>query len=156
SLAEGDVDARAARVAEPRQHRQRLLRRAAQEAVAWVLAEVRLEDLLAARGTLGVGAEVEAEVHGAEDGPGMALLRLAPLVEDPALVDPLVGPDVGRVPAVGEPRGGAERALLTATADPDGHARLERLGIVRRVLQPEVRAREVRAARLGVEEHAHH
>src|SRR5207244_10290022 len=113
-LAKRDVDARAARVAEARQHLEVVLGRAAQEAVARVLAEVRLEDLLAARRPLGVGAEVEAEVDGAEDRLRVALLRLAPLIEHLALVDPLVGPDVRRVPAVGELRGGAQRALLAA------------------------------------------
>src|SRR5207244_11731463 len=38
---------------------------------------------------------------------------------------------------------------------PGGHAWLERLRIVRRVLEPEVRAVEVRAAPLRVEEQAH-
>src|SRR5437879_3269762 len=69
--------------------------------------------------------------------------------------DDFLGERVERVPAVGVARGGSERPLLAPAADPDGHAWLERLRIVRRVLEPEVRTVEVHAASLRVEEQAH-
>src|SRR5207244_12833639 len=118
-------------------------------------AEMPLVDRLAAGRALGVGAQIEAEVDGARDGFRIAAFLLAPLVDDAALVLPLLGPDVGAVPAVGPARDGAERALLAAAADPDGDAGLERLGVVRRILELEVLAGEAHPALLGIEEHAH-
>src|SRR5216117_4574094 len=157
AVAESDVDTGAAGVAEGGDHLPGLRRGAPQPARALVAlgAPVLPKDLFSAQSPLGVRAQVEAEVDGPQDGLRVAPLLLAPLVQHLALRDPLLGADVGRVPAVGVARGRPERPLLAAAPDPDGDARLERLRIVRRVLEPEVRAVKARAARFGVEEHAH-
>src|SRR5262249_13344785 len=119
------------------------------------LAEVAAKALLAARGALGVRAEVEAQVDRAHDRPRVAALRLAPTVEHLALMLPVRRPDVGAVPPVGELGRRAQRALLAAPADPDGNARLQRLWIVGSVGHAEVLALEVGALLLGIEEQAH-
>src|SRR5256885_11062703 len=157
AVAESDVDAGAAGVAEGGDHLPGLRRGAPQpaRALAALGAPVLPKDLLSAQSPLGVRAQVEAEVDGPQDGLRVAPLLLAPLVQHLALRDPLLGADVGRVPAVGVARGRSERPLLAPAADPDGHAWLERLRIVRRVLEPEVRTVEVHAASLRVEEQAH-
>jgi hypothetical protein len=116
---------------------------------------VTLEHLLAAGGAPGVGAEVEAQVDRAHDRGRVAAFRLAPRGQHVALVLPVLGPDVGGVPAIGVLRGGPQGALLPAAADPDRDARLERLRVVRRVGHREVLALKVRAALLGIEQHAH-
>src|SRR5262249_60414753 len=107
-----------------------------------------------ARDPPGVGAEVEAEVHGAHDRLRVAPFLFAPLVEHLALVLPVIRADVGAVPSVRVLRGGPERALLAAPTDPDGNAGLERLGIVRRVGDLEILSLEIRAPVLGREEEA--
>src|SRR5262249_62015464 len=91
-----------------------------------------LEFLLAARDPPGVGAEVEAEVHGTHDRLRVAPFLLAPLVEHLALVLPIVRADVGAVPSVRVLRGGPARAPLAAPTDPDGNAGPQRRGIARR------------------------
>src|ERR1051325_4579027 len=108
-LAERDVEARAAERPELLHHRARVLHAAAQiararGAVVGASAEVALELRLCALHALRVGAEVEAEVHRAHDRLRVAAFLLAPLVEHGALVLPVLGPDVGAVPAVGELR----------------------------------------------------
>src|SRR4051812_49247536 len=77
AFAEGDVHPRAAGVAEAVEHLEVLLGRAAQPAGALVAPRppVLAEDLLAALGPLGVGAQVEAQVHRAQDG-----FRVAPFL----------------------------------------------------------------------------
>src|SRR5262249_7865226 len=105
------------------------------------------------RHALGVGAEIEAQVHGLEYRPRVAPFGLAPAIEHLALLLPLDRADVGAVPAVRVLRRRAERALLAASADPDRNARLQWLGIVGRIGDLEVLALEVRALQLGIEEH---
>ena len=113
---------------------------------------MRLEDGLAPLDALGVGAQVEADVDGARDGPGVPALLRAPVVEDRVLGLPRGRIDVGRVPAVGVLRRRPDRTLLAEAADPDGQAPLDGLGIATRVVELEVLALEVRD-RL-VEKHA--
>src|SRR5207245_1444671 len=74
ALAEGDVEAGAAGVAEGRDHVHGLLGGAPQPARALGAegAPVLLEDLLPARRPYGVGAQVEAEVDGSQDRLGVA------------------------------------------------------------------------------------
>src|SRR5207245_6311242 len=115
-----------------------------------------LEFLLAARDPLGVGAEVEAEVHGAHDRLRVAPFLLAPLVEHLALVLPIVRADVGAVPSVRVLRGGPERALFAAPTDPDGNAGLQRLGVVRRLGDLEILSLKIRAPFLGRQEQTQH
>ena len=136
----------------------RVLRGAAQPARALVAprAPVVAEDLFPASDALGVGPHGEARVDGAPNRPRVALLGLAPLVQHPALVNPLVRAEVGRVPAVRVFGRRAQRALLAPSADPDGHARLQGLGDVRRALEPEVFALEVRAAPSGSKSRRRH
>src|SRR6266849_979912 len=156
AVAERDVDAGAAGIAELRDQLARIFRRAAQPAPQLVapLAPVTPEALFSAGRALGVGTHVEAEVDRPRDRLRIAILGLAPLVEHPALVGPLVHADVGRVPAVRVFRGRAQGTLLTLSADPDRDPRLQRLGKVRRVLEPEVLALKIRAAPLGIEQEA--
>src|SRR5512146_2588795 len=126
-LAERDREARAPEIAELRDHVHRLLRRPAQPPRApAAIAPVGAEGLLPTRHALGVGAEIEAEVDRAEDRLRVTSFPLAPLGEHLALPLPLRGADVRAVPAVGVLRGGAERALLAAPADPDRDAGLQR------------------------------
>src|SRR5262245_8500597 len=96
------------------------------------------EDLVRPRHSLGVGAQVEAEVHRAHDRLRIPAFLVAPLVEHLALLLPVVGSDVGAVPAVGVAGGRAERALLAAAADPDRNAGLKWLGIVGGIRHAEV------------------
>src|SRR5215831_348042 len=159
ALAERDAETGAPECAELVHHGARVLHRPAQVARARgairAAAPVALEDLVRAGGALRIRPQVEAEVHRAHDRLRIALLRLAPLVENAALVLPVVGADVRAVPPVGELRRRAERALLAAAADPDGDSRLERLRVVRRVRDLKVLALEVGAPLLRIEEHAH-
>src|SRR2546425_7841303 len=148
-VAEGDAEARTTERAEGVHHPPGVLHRAPQIAGALgapgTAAEVALENLLGAGGAASVDTQVEAEVHRAHDRLRVTPFRLAPAVEPLALVLPVLGTDVGAVPAVGVLGGGAQRALLPAPADPDGDARLQRLGIVGRVDHPEVLALEAHA-----------
>ena len=123
----------------------RVLRGAAQPARALVAprAPVVAEDLFPASDALGVGPHGEARVDGAPNRPRVALLGL-------------VRAEVGRVPAVRVFGRRAQRALLAPSADPDGHARLQGLGDVRRALEPEVFALEVRAAPSGSKSRRRH
>src|SRR5262249_2327356 len=156
---ERDVEPRAAERAELVHDGARLFHRSPQVAGArcavGVAAPVALEDLFAAGGALRIGAEIEAEVHAAHDRPRVTPFLLAPLVEDLALVLPVVGADVGAVPPVGVLRRGTERPLLPSPTDPDGNAGLERLGEIRRIGHTEVLALKVRAPLLGIEEQPH-
>src|SRR6266851_5371661 len=140
-------------------HRPRVLDRAAQVAGAVgavrAAAPVAAKDLLGPRGAPRVGAQIEAEVHGAHDRLRVAPLRLAPPVEHRALVGPVLRTDVGPVPPVGVLRGRAESALLAAAADPDRDAGLERLRVVGGVDHAEVLALEGDAPALGVEQQPH-
>src|SRR5882762_5761821 len=100
AVAEGDVDPGAAGVAERGDHLPGLLHGSPQPArtLRALGAPVLPEDLLAAGGPAGVGSEIEPEIDGTEDRPGVATFLLAPLVQDLALRDPLLGADVGGVP----------------------------------------------------------
>src|SRR5262245_38133393 len=155
-LSECDVEARAAERAELVHDGARFFHRSPQVAgprgAVGVAAPVALEDLLAAGGAPRTAAEYEAEVHAAHDRPGVAPFLVAPLIEDLALVLPVVRADVGAVPAVGVFRGGTERPLLPSPADPDRYAGLKRLGIVWRVRHLEILPLEVRAPLLGRQE----
>src|SRR5439155_874759 len=70
------------------------------------------------------------------------------------LRDDVLGERPQPVPAVRVLRGGAQRAFLTLSADPDRHPWLQRLGEIRRVLEPEVLALKIRAATFGIEQQA--
>src|SRR5688572_18623282 len=124
ALAERDAEPRAAERPELVDHRVRVLDQPAQvpRAGGAVAAppEVALPLGLAPRRARGVGAEVEAEVHRAHDRLRIAPLGLAPPVQHVTLVLPVLGADVGAVPAVGELGRRPERALLAPPADPDG------------------------------------
>src|SRR6266508_2590120 len=145
ALAEGEIHALDADGLVGLAHLERVLRRAAEEALALrVLAPVRREDRLAALDAFGVGAQVEADIDGTLEGLWIAAFLGAPVVEDRVLGLPRLRVDVGRVPAVGVFRRRAERPLLALSADPDGQAFLDGLGIAARVVELEVLALEVR------------
>src|SRR5262245_51189328 len=126
AFAECDAEPGAAQRAELVHHRARVLDGAAQVAGAIrpvaAAAPVALEHLLAPGRAPRVGAQVEAQVDGAHDGLRIASLGLAPAVQHLALVGPVLGADVGPVPPVGVLGGGAERALLATSPDPDRDA----------------------------------
>src|SRR5262245_12797092 len=153
---ERDVEPRAAERAKLVQDGVRFFHRSPQVAgsrrAVGVAAPVALEDLLAAGGALRIGAEIEAEVHAAHDRPRVTPFLLAPLVEDLALVLPVVGADVGAVPPVGVLRRGTERPLLTSPADPDLNAGVKRDEKIRRFGNAQVHSLEVGALLLGIEE----
>src|SRR3990170_2649203 len=73
-----------------------------------------------------------------------------------ALVLPLLGADVGPVPAVGPARRRPQRPLLAPSADPEGQPPAQGLGVVARVVELEVLAGELRHLLVGVEELPQH
>src|SRR3990170_8670463 len=82
-LTEGEVQALDAHRLVGLAHLERVFGSAAEEALALrVLAPVRLEDRLAALDSLGVGAQVEADVDGPPQGLWVAAFLGAPVVED--------------------------------------------------------------------------
>src|SRR4030095_3755162 len=85
TLAQRDAEPRAAERPELLDHRARLFHRASQIAGALraggAATEVALEQRLRARDALGVGPEIEAEVHAAHDRARIPPFGLAPAVE---------------------------------------------------------------------------
>src|SRR5438477_3247391 len=98
-----------------------------------------------------IGAHVKADVNRAHDRRRIAAAFGTPRIQHLALALPFGRREIRRVPAVGESRRRPQCSFLSRASDPERESCLDRLRVVRRIDEPEMRAVEVGATTIEQE-----